>query len=199
MKGWGPKSSVCPSKPRESNFFGGISQDFAGISPKRPKSLRKKCLGSIFGPYSGFGEVSSSEDAMRGWGTRGGRNTSRRTALPKQVLEPPLSGTFSTPMQCHRSVFHVQRPTTEQARSSFFLEGPRNFWEGAFSGTFSSPHTFCTPHIMAQQVKVSASKHESQGERTSPQIFTVLGPNLDVIRLGSRRWSRTAQRGQSID
>ena len=51
MKGWGPKSSVCPSKPRESNFFAGISRDFAGISRKRPKSLRKKCLGSIFGPY----------------------------------------------------------------------------------------------------------------------------------------------------
>ena len=51
VKGWGPKSSVCPSKPRESNFFGGISRDFAGISRKRPKSLRKKCLGSIFGPY----------------------------------------------------------------------------------------------------------------------------------------------------
>ena len=28
----GPKSSVCPSKPGKSNFFGGISRDFAGIS-----------------------------------------------------------------------------------------------------------------------------------------------------------------------
>ena len=34
MKGWGPKSSICP--------LGGISQDFAGISRRRPKSLRKK-------------------------------------------------------------------------------------------------------------------------------------------------------------
>ena len=42
MKGWGPKSSVCPSKPRESNFLGGISRDFARISRWRPKSLRKK-------------------------------------------------------------------------------------------------------------------------------------------------------------
>ena len=31
VKGWGPKSSVCPSKPRETKFFGGISRDFAGI------------------------------------------------------------------------------------------------------------------------------------------------------------------------
>ena len=53
VKGWGPKSSVCPSKPREFNFFGGISRDFAAISRKRPKSLRKKSLGSILVPYLG--------------------------------------------------------------------------------------------------------------------------------------------------
>ena len=50
MKGWRPKSSICSSKPRESNFFGGISRDFAGISRKRPKSLRKKMFGFKFGP-----------------------------------------------------------------------------------------------------------------------------------------------------
>ena len=32
VKRWGPKSSVCPSKPRESKVFSGISWDFAGIS-----------------------------------------------------------------------------------------------------------------------------------------------------------------------
>ena len=32
VKGWGPKSSVCPSKPRETKLFGGISRDVAGIS-----------------------------------------------------------------------------------------------------------------------------------------------------------------------
>ena len=26
VKGWGPKSSVCPSKPRETKLFGGISR-----------------------------------------------------------------------------------------------------------------------------------------------------------------------------
>ena len=51
VKGWGPKSLICPSKPEKSNFFGGISRDFAGISRKCPKSLRKKSLCSIFGPY----------------------------------------------------------------------------------------------------------------------------------------------------
>ena len=51
MNGWGPKSSVCPSKPGKSNFFGGISWDFVGISRRCPKSLRKKSLCSSFGPY----------------------------------------------------------------------------------------------------------------------------------------------------
>ena len=56
VKGWGPKSSVCSSKPGKSNFFGGTSQDFAGISRRCPKSLRKKSLCSIFGPcHSGHG------------------------------------------------------------------------------------------------------------------------------------------------
>ena len=51
VNGWGPKSSVCPSKPGKSNFFSGISRDFAGISWRRPKSLRKKSLCSILVPY----------------------------------------------------------------------------------------------------------------------------------------------------
>ena len=38
VEGWGPKSSVCPSKSGKPNFFGGISRDFAGISQRRPKS-----------------------------------------------------------------------------------------------------------------------------------------------------------------
>ena len=42
VKGWGPKSSVCPLKPGKSNFLGGISQDFAGISRRRPKSLNEQ-------------------------------------------------------------------------------------------------------------------------------------------------------------
>ena len=40
VKGWGPKSSVCLSKPGKSSCFGGISRDFAGISRRHPKSLR---------------------------------------------------------------------------------------------------------------------------------------------------------------
>ena len=48
VKGWGPKSSGCPSKPRETKLSGRISRDFAGISRGHPKSLRRKSLCSIF-------------------------------------------------------------------------------------------------------------------------------------------------------
>ena len=50
VKGWGPKSSICPSKPGKSNCFGGISRDFAGISRKCPKSLRKKVCVQLLAP-----------------------------------------------------------------------------------------------------------------------------------------------------
>ena len=68
---------------------------------------------------------------------RGGWKTSRMTPLPKRGLGPPSYSTFSTPRRRQCSVFPVQKSTTEQTRSSF--------GESAFSGTFSSPHTFCTP------------------------------------------------------
>ena len=37
VEGWGPKSSVCPSKPRETKLFGGISR----ILPGYPRNARK--------------------------------------------------------------------------------------------------------------------------------------------------------------
>ena len=41
VKGWGPKSWVCPSKLRKAKLFGGISRDFAGY-PGGPKNVEKK-------------------------------------------------------------------------------------------------------------------------------------------------------------
>ena len=66
------------------------------------------------------------------------------TPLQERVLDPPSYGTFSTPLRC-------QHKSLRQSRPEALLEGSKNFRESAFSGTFSSPHTFCTPHIMAQQ------------------------------------------------
>ena len=50
VKGWGPKSSIRPSKPGKSNFLGGISRDFAGISRGAPEKFEKKKFGFNFRP-----------------------------------------------------------------------------------------------------------------------------------------------------
>ena len=50
MKGWGPKSSICPSKPGKSNSF--LAGYFAGISWRYPKTLRKKKFVFNFRPLS---------------------------------------------------------------------------------------------------------------------------------------------------
>ena len=42
VKGWGPKGSVCASKPRDTKLFGGISQDFARDIRKVPEKFEKK-------------------------------------------------------------------------------------------------------------------------------------------------------------
>ena len=50
VKEWGPKSSVCTSKPGKSNFFGGISRDFAGISRQSPEKFEKKVCVQFLAP-----------------------------------------------------------------------------------------------------------------------------------------------------
>ena len=43
VKGWGPKNPVCPSKPRETKLFGGISPGILpGYPGGCPKSFRQK-------------------------------------------------------------------------------------------------------------------------------------------------------------
>ena len=41
VKGWGPKRSVCPSKPREIKLFGRISRDFAWDVAGVPEKFKK--------------------------------------------------------------------------------------------------------------------------------------------------------------
>ena len=48
MKGWGPKSSACPSKANETKLLCGMSGDIAGTSRGHPKGLRKRGFGEIF-------------------------------------------------------------------------------------------------------------------------------------------------------
>ena len=51
MKGWGPRTSVCPSNPMESKLFGGISGDLCRDIPEVPENLEKKKLVFILTPY----------------------------------------------------------------------------------------------------------------------------------------------------
>ena len=62
---------------------------------------------------------------------------------PKKGFGPPLVRYVFHPHQVSLLCFSCTKITTEQTRSSF--GGSKNFRESAFSGTFSSPHTFCTP------------------------------------------------------
>ena len=70
---------------------------------------------------------------------------------------PPKKGFWTPPLL--RYVFHPPQVSVlclflyknpRQSRPEALLEGSKNFRESAFSGTFSPPHTFCTPHITAQ-------------------------------------------------
>ena len=60
VNGWGPKSSICPSKPGKSNFFGGISRDFAGIS-RRCWKVWEKSLCLIVVPYPNRKNIFSAQ------------------------------------------------------------------------------------------------------------------------------------------
>ena len=60
VKGWGPKSSVCPSKPRESNFFWRDIPGFCRDIPEAPEKFEKKKLGSILVPYQDW-KIKSRE------------------------------------------------------------------------------------------------------------------------------------------
>ena len=42
VKGWGPKSSVCASNPRETKLLGGLSRDSCRDIPGAPEKFEKK-------------------------------------------------------------------------------------------------------------------------------------------------------------
>ena len=106
VHGWGPKNSVCPSKPGESNFLGGIFRDFAGISRRRPKSLRKKNWCSIFGAC--MAEMADAVEAA-------------------EVVAPAPPLTKASPPQSMRTASIDETPT-EPATSPRMMEVPVQLW-----------------------------------------------------------------------
>ena len=66
MKGGGQKVRYIPRNQGNQTFLGGISRDFAGISRRYPKSLRKKKLVFTFWPLTAYSNQSTSKRFMQG-------------------------------------------------------------------------------------------------------------------------------------
>ena len=70
--GGGQKSSVCPSKPRETKLLGGISRDFCWDILELPEKFEEKNVSVqiiIFGPYSK--NIICIFEVGAHWGQRG--------------------------------------------------------------------------------------------------------------------------------
>ena len=70
-------------------------------------------------------------------------NLTNDTPPKKGFWTPPRTVRFPPPSGVGALFFLYKNP--RQSRPEALLEGSKNFRESAFSGTFSSPHTFCTP------------------------------------------------------
>ena len=74
---------------------------------------------------------------------RGVENLTNDTPPKKGFWTPPPTVRFPPPSGVSALFFLYKNP--RQSRPEALFEGSKNFRESAFSGTFSSPHTFCTP------------------------------------------------------
>ena len=92
-------------------------------------------------------KIRSSKNIQRTpWGggkKRGVENLTNDTPPKKGFWTPPRTVRFPPPSGVSALSFMYKNP--RQSRPEALLEGSKNFRESAFSGTFSSPHTFCTP------------------------------------------------------
>ena len=80
------------------------------------------------------------------WGggkRRGVENLTNHPPRKKGFWTPPHTVRFPPPSGFSALFFLCKNP--RQSRPEALLEGSKNIRESAFSGTFSSPHTFCTP------------------------------------------------------
>ena len=89
-------------------------------------------------------ELSYQRTPWGGGKKEGGGKPSRMTPLPKRGFGPPLVRYVFHPPQVSIALFFLYK-NPRQSRPEALLGGSQNFRESAFSGTFSSPHTFCTP------------------------------------------------------
>ena len=99
-----------------------------------------------------FGTSLISEDAVGGGKKRGVENLTNDTPPKQGFWTPPRTVRFP-PFSDVSALFFLHK-NPRQSRPEALLEGSKNFRESAFSGTLSSPHAFCTPHITAQLSRV---------------------------------------------
>ena len=98
-----------------------------------------------------------SENAIGGGKKRGVENLTNDTPPKKGFWTPLVRYVFHPPSGVSALFFLYKNP--RQSRPEALLEGSKTFRGSALSGTFSSPHTFCTPPYhgscqMVAQVKV---------------------------------------------
>ena len=80
------------------------------------------------------------------WGggkKRGVENLTNDTPSKKGFWTPPRTVRFPPPSAVSALFFLYKNP--RKSRPEALSEGSKNFRESMFSGTFSSPHTFCAP------------------------------------------------------
>ena len=108
------------------------------------------------------------------WGggkKRGVENLTNDTPPKKGFWTPPHMVRFPPPSGVSALFFLYKNP--RQSRPEALLEGSKNFRASAFSGTFSSPHTFCTPPYHGP-IKVT---EESGKKKAHRHIFSPGDPS----------------------
>ena len=89
---------------------------------------------------------------MGGWKKKRGVENLTNDTPPKKSFGPPLVRyVFHPPQVSVLCFFLYTKP--RQSRPEALLEGSTNFRESAFSGTFSSPHTFCNPPYHGPRIR----------------------------------------------
>ena len=108
-----------------------------GLVLKQPE---RKWPRSLFPPRPTFQRTS--------WGggkKRGLENLTNDTPPKNGFWTPPCTVRFPPLSGVSALFFLYKNPRQRRPEASALLEGSKNFRESAFSGAFSSPHTFCTP------------------------------------------------------
>ena len=101
------------------------------------REMNSKMVVVMFGPSLIRGRHGGVEK-------RGGWKTSRTTPLPKRGFGPTFVRYVFHPPQVSVLCFSCTK-IHDGSDQKLFWRGSKNFRESAFSDTFSSPHTLCTP------------------------------------------------------